>query len=272
MENQGVPRVLVFVLLGVISLFIFGSQMFITVAPGENGVLFKRFGGGLDKEVVYGQGFHVFAPWNKMIVYETRVLENFENMNVICSDGLEVGVEFSARYFIDMNQLGYLHDELGEQYLTKVIKPELRAAAKIVIGKYIPKDLYADKRDSIAQEIFDATELRLKEKHIILDAVLISNITLPAELVAKIEGKLKRKEQIEIEQYEQQIIKIQAANRILEAEGKATANKALNSSLTDNILKHKAIETTGKLIESTNSKVFVIGNGDGDLPIILGGQ
>ena len=101
---------------------------------------------------------------------------------------------------------------------------------------------------------------------------MISNITLPAELVAKIEGKLKRKEQIEIEDYEQQIIKIQAANRILEAEGKATANKALNSSLTDNILKHKAIETTGKLIESTNSKVFVIGNGDGDLPIILNGE
>ena len=81
MENQGVPRVIVFVLLGVISLFIFGSQMFITIDPGQNGVLFKRFGGGLDKEQIYGQGFHVLAPWNKMIVYETPACTEVDTMD-----------------------------------------------------------------------------------------------------------------------------------------------------------------------------------------------
>ena len=50
MENQGVPRVIVFVLLGVILLFIFGSRMFVTINPGQKGVLFETLGDGLDKE------------------------------------------------------------------------------------------------------------------------------------------------------------------------------------------------------------------------------
>ena len=36
--------------------------MFYTVDPGEKAILFKRFSGGLDKEKVYDQGFHVVAP------------------------------------------------------------------------------------------------------------------------------------------------------------------------------------------------------------------
>ena len=36
------------------------------------------------------------------------------------------------------------------------------------------------------------------------------------------------------------------------------------------ILKDKGIEATLKLSESNNSKVIVIGSGDGGLPIILG--
>ena len=50
MENQGLPRVLVFGLLGIILLFIFGSSMFITINPGQKGVLFETLGNGLDKE------------------------------------------------------------------------------------------------------------------------------------------------------------------------------------------------------------------------------
>ena len=40
----------------------------------------------------------------------------------------------------------------------------------------------------------------------------------------------------------------------------------------DKLLKLKGIEDTQKISKSTNSKVFIIGDGDGDLPIILGGD
>ena len=83
MENQGLPRVLVFGLLGIILLFIFGSSMFITINPGQKGVLFETLGDGLDKETIYGQGLHIVAPWNDMIVYDVKEAETFEKMEVL---------------------------------------------------------------------------------------------------------------------------------------------------------------------------------------------
>jgi len=48
------------------------NTTFLTIEPGEKGVLFKRFGGGIDKERIYDQGFHFVAPWNKMILYDVN--------------------------------------------------------------------------------------------------------------------------------------------------------------------------------------------------------
>jgi prohibitin 1 len=62
----------------------------------------------------------------------------------------------------------------------------------------------------------------------------------------------------------------EAERQIIEAQGKADANRILSASLTDKILQDKGIEATIKLSESPNSKVIVIGGGDSGMPIILG--
>ncbi len=61
-------------------IFVIGlsNSLFVTINPGEKGVLFKRFGGGLQVDKTYSQGFHVIAPWNDMIVYDLRIQEAFE--------------------------------------------------------------------------------------------------------------------------------------------------------------------------------------------------
>ena len=48
--------------------------------------------------------------------------------------------------------------------------------------------------------------------------------------------------------------------------------KIVNRTITPQLLKWKGVEATQEISKSTNAKVIVIGNGDGDLPIILGGQ
>lgn len=64
----------------------------------------------------------------------------------------------------------------------------------------------------------------------------------------------------------------EADRQRIEAEGKANANKILSASLTDKILQEKGIDATNKTFQSPNSKVIVIGSGEGGLPIILGNQ
>ncbi len=261
-----------FIALGFLALMLFvilTNTTFLTIDPGHKGVLFKRFGGGLDKENVYGQGFHVVAPWNKMLIYDTRIQENFEEMNVLSKNGLNIQVELSYRYNPISEKIGFLHDNIGTDYHDRIVMPEIRSATREVIGKYLPEELYSEKREAIQDEIFNQTKAAVLEKDINLDAVLIRGVVLPATLQAAIERKLKE-EQSSLE-YEFRLEKErkEAERKIIEAQAKADANRILSASLTDKILQDKGIEATMELAGSPNSKVVIVGGGDKGLPLIL---
>jgi len=102
-----------------------------------------------------------------------------------------------------------------------------------------------------------------------LDAVLIRSVQLPDKLKEAIEFKLEE-EQASF-QYEFRLDKErkEAERKIIEARAKADANKILNASLTDKILKDKGIEATLELANSPNSKVIIVGGGKDGLPLIL---
>jgi regulator of protease activity HflC (stomatin/prohibitin superfamily) len=103
-----------------------------------------------------------------------------------------------------------------------------------------------------------------------VNKVLIRSIILPPTIKQAIESKLKQEqESLEYEFKLQKALK-EAERQKIDAEGKATANKILSASLTDKILQEKGIEATLQLSTSPNSKVIVIGGGEGGLPIILG--
>jgi len=261
-----------FIAIGFLAILLFiilTNTTFMTIESGQHGVLFKRFGGGLDKENIYSQGFHVVAPWNKMFIYDTRVQENFEEMNVLSKNGLNIEVELSYRYLPISNKIGYLHDNIGPNYHERIVMPEIRSATREVIGKYLPEELYSEKREAIQDEIFVQTQAAVKEKDIHLDAVLIRGVVLPATLQDAIERKLKE-EQSSLE-YEYRLIKErkEAERKIIEAQAKADANLILNASLTDKILQDKGIEATLELAKSPNSKMVIMGGGDKGLPLIL---
>lgn len=261
---------IVVVVVAVILLLISWNSITITIEAGHGGVLFKRFGGGLELERTYGEGFHFIAPWNKMYVYEVRQQEIAEDMNVLSSNGLEILVDVSAWYQPLYDRLGYLHAEIGSNYLHRVVIPSLRSSARSVVGRYTPEQIYSTKRDAIQDEIYVETKKLLDEKNVQLNQVLIRSIKLPPTIKEAIESKLQQ-EQLTLE-YEFKLEKArkEADRQKIEAEGKARANDIINASLTDKILREKGIEATLKLAESPNSKVVVIGNSKDGLPLILG--
>lgn len=253
-----------------IVLLTLSGSIFKTIQPGEHAILFKRFGGGIDKENIKSQGFHVIAPWNKLITYNTRTKEAFEKMSVLSKNGLTINVELSYRYQPVINKIGYLHDEIGPNYLKVIVMPEIRSATREVIGKYLPEELYSTKREAIQDEILQRTKDKAQKKHIILDEVLIREVALPASLKSAIEKKLEE-EQLSF-QYDFLLDRErkEAERKIIEAKAKAESNRILNASLTSNILKDKGIEATLELAQSPNSKVIVVGGGEDGLPLILG--
>lgn len=115
------------VIVAIIFVVVFWSRMTITIDAGHAGILFKTFGGGIDTDKTYGEGFHFIAPWNEMIVYETRQQEIAEDMNVLSSNGLEIKADISAWYRPEYDKLGLLHANIGKDYLRRVVIPALRS-------------------------------------------------------------------------------------------------------------------------------------------------
>ena len=271
MENQGLPRTMVIVIVSLIFLVLFGSSIFYTVEPGEKGVIFRKFSGGLDKEKIYEQGFHVIAPWNTLHIYDVKINETFEKMEVLSQNGLSIKIDLSFRYNPIHDKIGYLHDEIGRNYVERIVKPEIRSVTREVIGNYLPEELYSTKREAIEDEIETLTRAKVEPKYITLDAILIRDVTLPQTLRTAIEQKLKQEQEALEYDFKIQKARKEAERKEIEANGIAEFQKIVNRTITPQWLKWKGVEATQEISKSQNSKVIVIGNGDGDLPIILGG-
>ena len=258
------------VVIAVVLVIIFWSRMTVTVDAGHAGVLFKTFGGGVDTTQTYGEGFHFLAPWNDMIIYETRQQEIAEDMNVLSSNGLEIKAEVSAWYRPEYAKIGLLHANIGKDYLRRVVIPALRSSARSVIGRYTPEQIYSTKRDAIQDEIFEEAKVILDEKYVDLTQILIRSIVLPSTIKSAIEGKLKQEQESLEYEFKLQKAEKEAQRQIIDAEGKAEANRILNASLTANILREKGISATIELAKSNNTKIVIIGNSKDGMPLILG--
>ena len=265
------PKIALPAIAAIIFLIIIISKSAVTIGSGEAGVLYKTFGGGVvtDKPPL-SEGFHLVAPWNRVYVYEVRKQELFEKMKVLSSNGLDIQLDASAWYQPSFNDLGKLHQKIGENYVERIILPTIRSAARSVVGRYTPEQLYSSKRDAIQREIFEETKKIVDDQYIVLDEILVRDVTLPPTIKEAIERKLKQEQ--ESLEYEFRLVTAQkeAERQRIEAQGKADANKILSASLTDKILQDKGIEATLKLAQSPNAKVVVVGSGDDGLPLILG--
>lgn len=254
-----------------IVLVILISKSAITIDSGEAGVLYKTFGGGVvTDEPPLGEGFHIVAPWNKVFVYEVRQQEVYEKMKVLSSNGLDIQLEASTWFQPKYEALGKLHQEKSEMYKERILLPAIRSAARSVVGRYTPEQLYSSKRDAIQAEIYEETKKIVDGQYIQLNEILVRDVTLPATIKEAIERKLKQ-EQESLEYEFRLVTASKEAEKVrIEAQGKADANRILSASLTDKILQDKGIDATLELSKSQNAKVVIVGSGDSGLPLILG--
>jgi len=257
----------------IILLVIFWSRMTVTIGAGQSGVIFNTFGVGINLEQApLDEGFHFIAPWNKVYVYSVRQKEKSENMKMLSSNGLEISIDVSAWFWPLRSKLPFLHKKIGKDYEMQVVIPAMRAAARSVIGRYTPEEIYSTKRDAIQDEMYEETKKILDMKYVHLDRMLIRSVILPSSIKGAIESKLKQ-EQLALEyKFKLQRAEKEAERMRIAAEGEAAANKIINSSLTNELLKMRGIEATIKLSESQNAKTIIIGNGKDGLPLILGGN
>ncbi|NLO02597.1 MAG: prohibitin family protein [Bacteroidales bacterium] len=254
----------------ILIILLFGGRMFFIIEAGERGIIFRPYTSGLDTKNIYGDGFHIISPWNKLYIYDVREQQREETMDVLDKNGLSINTDITVRFNPLYNGIGLLHQQFGINYINVLVIPEVRSTVRQVAGRYTAEEIYSTKRAEVENSIKEETRKVLGENFIDMRALLIRSINLPEQIKAAIESKLKQEQEALAYEFRLQRAQSEAERRRIEAEGISNFNRIISASLSDNILKQRGIEATISLAESPNTKIVVIGSGKDGLPLILG--
>ncbi|MBU6400215.1 MAG: prohibitin family protein [Verrucomicrobia bacterium] len=252
-----------------ITFFLLIPRMVVIIHAGEAGVLFRRFQGGTVTDRVFGEGVHFLLPWNQMVPYNVRLQATNVNFTILAESAMAMSVEMTIRYRPVYDLVGLLHRRVGPEYVNTVVVPEVKQALRTVVGDYTAEEIYTTQR-AILEKVVEKSSDALEQRYIELDNVVIERVILPERIKAAVEAKLSEQQAMEAYEFIVKREQREKERKIIEAEGYNEANKILTNTLTAEILKWRGIEATRMLGTNANSKVVIIGNTPGSLPVILG--
>lgn len=250
-------RIIIFALITLFFLIQFSSRIFIGILPGQSGVLWSRFSGTIHDEG-YDEGLAIISPLNRMYHYNLRIQKIEGEVVLLTSRGMSLDVEYTARFFLRKDLLSQLHQNIGPDYMEKIVRPEVVSAMRRVIGNYSASEIYAKDEISLLKELSDQAHVAINEHYVNFEDLLVTKLTLPETVQGAINEKLAHEQRVERERLEFQ-------RREIESKGLAVFEKEAKVS----ILKWHGIEVTRDLANSPNAKFIVIGSDANSLPIIL---
>jgi regulator of protease activity HflC (stomatin/prohibitin superfamily) len=249
----------------------------IQVNAGQIGV--KSLFGKVQNDVLQS-GLHFINPFAevKMLdiktqnytmsgVHDEGAKSGDDAIRVLTADGLEVTIDLTVLYKLLPSEAPRLVRETGVDYTDKIVRPLTRTKIRDNSVYYEAVSLYSNKRDEFQQRIFTSIENDFKKRGLILEQLLVRNITLPASVRATIEQKINAEQDAQKMQFVLLKEKQEAERKRVEAQGIADYQRIINTGLTDQQLQYEQIKAYLELAKSPNSKVVIMGKGNA--PIIL---
>ena len=188
-------------------------------------------------------------------------------IRVLAADGLEVTIDLSVLYRIVPSEAPRLLAQTGEDFEDKIVRPITRTRIRDNAVYYEAVALYSTKRDEFQQRIFKSIEDDFRKRGLLLENLLVRNITLPASVKATIEQKINAEQDAQKMQFVLQKEKQEAERKRVEAQGIADYQRIISESLTDRQLQYESIKANLEIAKSQNAKIIIMGKGN--TPVIL---
>ena len=245
------------------------------IEPGMVGVQ-KLFGRVDDKVLV--SGLNLVNPLVLVEVFDIRT-QNYtmssvqdegeksgdDAIHVLSADGLEVIIDLTVLYRVLPTEAPRILKEIGTDYKNTIVRPICRTKIRDNAVYYDAVALYSTKRDEFQQRIFNTIEKDFKTRGLVLEQLLIRNITLPQSVKASIESKINAEQDAQKMTFVLQKEKQEAERKRVEAQGIADYQKILSTGLSDKQLQYEYIKA---IATSPNSKLIIVG-GNRNTPMIL---
>lgn len=262
---------LVVILIGIVTTCI------IQIDAGQIGV--KKLFGKVQNDVL-NSGLHFINPLVDVMKMDVKT-QNYtmsgvndeghksgdDAIKVLTSDGLEVTIDLSVLYRVLPDDAPRLLVQTGEDYEDKIVRPITRTRIRDNAVYYEAVALYSTKRDEFQQRIFKTIEDDFKRRGLLLENLLVRNITLPQSVKGAIELKINAEQEAQKMQFVLQKEKQEAERKRVEAQGIADYQRIISESLTDRQLQYESIKAQLEIAKSANAKVIIMGKGSS--PVIL---
>ncbi len=247
----------------------------VQVEPGMVGV--KKLFGKVSNNILES-GLNFINPLSKVVMFDIRT-ENYtmsgvhdegtvqtdDAIRVLSADGLEVIVDLTVLYKVIPADAPRILREIGTDYRNVLVRPICRTGIRDNAVYYDAVSLYSTKRDEFQDRIFSAIESNFRERGLMLEQLLVRNLTLPESVKAAIESKINAEQEAQKMTFVLQKERQEAERKRVEAQGIADYQKILTSTLTDKLLQYEMIKA---ISSSPNSKLIIMTNEKG-LPIMV---
>ena len=254
------------------------TACFVQIQPGEVGVqtLFGKIQPGILTEglnfinpMVDIQHFDVKTQNYTMSgVHDEGDKGGDDAIRVLTGDGLEVVIDLSVLYHIIPDRSPEILRTLGHDITDKIVRPVSRTKIRDNAVFYDAVALYSSKRDEFQQKIFTSIEKEFQLRGIVLESILIRNITLPESVRQTIESKINAEQEAQKMKFVLDKERQEADRKRVEAQGISDYQRILTSTLTDKLLQYEQIKAQREIATSANAKVIIM-NGK-SAPVIIG--
>lgn len=241
------------------------------VPAGYVGVQYSMNGGVKDE--VLTQGFHFVSPTIKTTLYTVGLEQSYltsddrgdsssdESFSASSSEGKAIQIDLTFTYqYQPENVIGVFNrfkGQSGKDVRDSFIKPNIISWTKEVVARYKVSDILGVERADINIALTDYLSRKFEQYGITISNVSLINVEVDEETREAINAKITAQQNAETQGINNQTAIDKAAAdaevartnaqakadaRMIEAQAESEANKMLEQSLTDKVLKQKYID------------------------------
>lgn len=154
---------------------------------------------------------------------------------------------------MDSDTARYLYSEYGtqENFTKNYVSNDLRSVTREVAGEFDTISLLT-KRGDFTNSVQEALTKKWNKIGLTVEQVSVQDISYPKSITDAYADAQAAEVEKSKAQNKQETAKVEAETKKIQAEGEAQANRTLNDSLTDNVLKQKYIDALEEAAKNDN--------------------